>query len=331
MSDGGFEVYPPPPPPPLTPPPSITPSRSRRKLFLFLGGVFAIFIVFISLLILLASSFGQGDNLDLNFGGDKVALVEVTGVIEEPRETVDLIRKYAKDTSIRAIVVRLNSPGGGVAASQEIYEEVKRVRDTSQKPVVASISTVGASGAYYIACGATKIVANAGSLTGSIGVIANWTNYGDLYRWAKLKDVTFKSGAMKAAGSPVRDPSEEEKQYFQELINEMHEQFVESVAEGRKMPIEEVKRLADGRAYSGAHAKKLGLVDEIGNLQDAITLASKLAGLKGEPKIVEPAKEKVTLFDILFGNLERFLPIHGKVEPVLEYRWTMKPLEQLEK
>ncbi|MEW6366626.1 MAG: signal peptide peptidase SppA [Acidobacteriota bacterium] len=310
---------PPPPAPPLPPPPS----RARRRLLLFLGSVLLIFLLFITALLLLVGQFEDGESLAIDFSGDKVALVEVDGEITESREIVDHLRKYWKDDSVRSIVLRVNSPGGGVAASQEIHEEVKRIR--ASKPIVVSMSGVAASGGYYIACAASKIVANPGTITGSIGVIANWTNYGDLLRWAKLKDVTVKSGSMKDAGSPVREMSRAEEEYFQEIVDDLHAQFVSSVADGRKMPIETVRKLADGRAFTGMQAKKNGLIDEIGDLQDAIALAGRLAGIKGEPRVVEPAKRRLGLLEILFGSLTRYLPVRNSAEPVFEYRWTHEP------
>jgi len=334
VAEGEYESppAPPQPTPPLPPPPHPPRSpRARRRLFVFLGAVSLVFFLFIALLLVLASSFQEGDDVGFAFTGQKVALVEIKGVILDSREIADLIRRYARDSSVSAIVLRINSPGGDVAASQEIFTEVKRIRDSRQKPIVASISSVGASGAYYIACPADRILANAGSVTGSIGVIASWMNYGDLYRWAKLKDVTIKSGEFKDTGSPTRDLSEEERQYYQGLVDEMHEQFVGHVAEARRLPLEKVRQIANGKVFSGAQAKRLGLVDDIGTYQDAIAAAAKLAGISGDPKVVEPAKERITLFDLLFGNIARYIPLPQGTSPVFEYRWAGPAAAVLEK
>lgn len=288
--------------------------------------------MFISVMLMMVSSFDDGDELALDFASDKVALVEVQGLITDSRAVNDLLRKYSKDDSVKSIVLRIDSPGGGVAASQEIHQEVKRIRDSKEKAVVVSMGSVAASGGYYIACAANRIMANPGSITGSIGVIAQWTNYEDLLHWAKMKDVTFKSGQFKDSGSPVRDISAQEKEYFQQLVDELYRQFLESVAEGRKMKIEDVKKLADGRVYSGEQARKMGLIDDLGNLQEAIELAARLGGIKGEPRVVEPTKERVSLFDLLFGKISNFLPTgttSGRA--VFEYRWAADAPTFLEK
>lgn len=298
---------------------------------LFLGVVGVIFVLFIGILLMMVSSFEDTQELSLDFSSDKVALVTVDGVIDESRHVIDQLRKYAKDSSVRAIVLRIDSPGGGVAASQEIHEEVRRIRDSKTKSIVVSMGTVAASGGYYIACSANKIVANPGTITGSIGVIAQWTNYGELFHWAKLKDITFKSGPFKDSGSPVRELSEDERAYFQQLVSELYEQFVQSVADGRKMQVEDVRKLADGRVYTGAQAKKMGLIDQIGNLQDAIRLAADLGGIRGEPRIVEPTKERLTLIDLLFGGLSRYLPVSKAPRAPFEYRWSQEAPSYLEK
>lgn len=330
MSENELPPFPTPPapdlPPPPTPPnPHRPASPARRKLLVFLSGVLLIFVIFVTLLIVLASFFDDGEDIAFDFSGDKVAIVELRGVIADARPIVDHLRKYEKDSSVKSIVLRIDSPGGGVAASQEIYAEVKRIRDEKSKIIVTSMGTVAASGGYYVACATDRIVANPGTITGSIGVIAQWTNYGDLFRWAKLKDVTFKSGEYKDTGSPTRDMSDIEQQYFQELVMELYEQFVASVAEGRKMNPEDVRRIADGRVFSGAQALKLGLVDEIGNLHEAVKIAGKLGGIKGEPRIVEPVKERLGLLDLLFGGLSRFAPAVMAERPSpFEYRWTLE-------
>jgi protease-4 len=221
------------------------------------------------------------------------------------------LKQYGDDSRIKAIILRVDSPGGGVSASQEIYREVKRVREDKKKKVVVSMASVAASGGYYIACPADKIFANPGTVTGSIGVIAEWINYKGLAEWAKLKPIVFKSGEFKDTGSGARELTESEKKYFQAMIDEFYNQFVGAVAEGRQgkgeagaeLTKEKVVQLADGRVYTGETAKKNGLVDEIGNYEDVVKATAKLANIRGEPQIVTPPKQKegITLLDLLLG------------------------------
>ena len=186
------------------------------------------------------------------------------------------------------------------------------------------MGSVAASGGYYVACAADKIFANPGTITGSIGVIAEWYNYGDLLRWAKLESVVIKSGAFKDAGSGTRPLTEEEKAYFQNLIGNMYDQFVSAVAGSRKMKEADVRKLADGRVYTGQEAKSDGLVDEIGTYQDAITEAAKLAGITGSPKVVSPAKKGFSILDLLLGDSRSALslgPDRSEAHIRFEYLW----------
>ena len=243
--------------------------------------------------------------------GDRIALVPVEGVInDDMAKTVNRhLKQYGDDSRVKAIILRIDSPGGGVSASQEIYREVKRVRE--KKKVVVSMASVAASGGYYIACPADKIFANPGTVTGSIGVIAEWFNYKGLAEWAKLKPVVFKSGEFKDTGSPTRELTEADKKYFQGMIDELYSQFVGAVTEGRQgkgeagaeLTRERVVKLADGRVYTGETAKKNGLVDEIGNYEDVVKATAKLAQIRGEPQVVTPPKQKegLSLLDLLLG------------------------------
>ena len=246
-------------------------------------------------------------------GGDRIAMVPVEGVIDDDMaKTVNRhLKQYGDDSRVKAIILRIDSPGGGVSASQEIYREVKRVREEKKKKVVVSMASVAASGGYYIACPADKIFANPGTVTGSIGVIAEWLNYKGLAEWAKLKPVVFKSGEFKDTGSPTRELTEADKKYFQGMIDELYNQFVGAVTEGRhgkgeagaELTRERVARLADGRVYTGETAKKNGLVDEIGNYEDVVKATAALAQIKGEPQVVTPPKQKegLSLLDLLLG------------------------------
>jgi protease-4 len=245
--------------------------------------------------------------------GDRIAVIPVEGVIDDElaKNVNRHLKQYGNDSRVKAIILRVDSPGGGVSASQEIYREVKRIKDEKKKKVFVSMASVAASGGYYIACPADKIFANPGTITGSIGVIAEWFNFKELADWAKVKPVVFKSGEFKDTGSPTRDLTDREKKYFQGMINELYQQFVSAVTEGRKgrggeaggLTEDQIKKLADGRVYTGEGAKKFGLVDEIGNYEDAVKDAAKQVGIKGDPQILTPPKprEGISILDLLLG------------------------------
>ncbi len=232
--------------------------------------------------------------------GEKIALVRITGVILDSTEVIEELKEYANNNSIKAIVLRIDSPGGAVAPSQEIYEEIVKIK--AKKKVVVSMGTVAASGGYYIAAPADKIVANAGTLTGSIGVIMELPNISGLMRKIGVETQVIKSGAHKDIASIFKSLKPEEKQILQDVLDDVHNQFITAVSEGRNKKFEEIKKVADGRIFTGRMAKELGLVDELGNLQDAIRLASDLTGIKGEPQVVEK-KEEFSFVDILKSEL----------------------------
>jgi len=282
--------------------------RSNLLLWVVVGS--GAFLFFILCLLALGLSFGGNQLSSFSFSGNQVVLLDIEGVIFDSRQFTNQLKLYGRRASVKAVVLRLNSPGGGVAASQEIYEAVKRFRADTQKKVVVSMSTVAASGGYYIACAADKIFANPGSITGSIGVLAEWYNYEELLKWAKLQSIIFKSGELKDAGSPTRPMTEEEMAYFQDLIDAMYAQFVSAVAAGRGMDEDEVRTLADGRVYTGQDAQAKGLVDELGTLQDAIRAAAEMAGIDGEPSVVRPTKKAVSLMDLFLGNIESLIPLN---------------------
>jgi len=235
--------------------------------------------------------------------GKKVAIVSIQGAILSSQEVVEALRGYAKDPSVKAIVLRINSPGGPVAPAQEIYQEVKRASE--KKPVVVSMGSIAASGGYYIASAATRIVANPGTITGSIGVIMEIPNIQGLMKKLGIKTVVIKSGRHKDMASAFREMSPEQRRILEELLADVHEQFVQAVAEGRGMELQQVKALADGRVFTGRPAKALGLVDALGNLQEAIQLAKELAGIEGEPTIIRK-KRRPSLWRLL-GDRARFL------------------------
>jgi protease-4 len=231
------------------------------------------------------------------WGGEKIAIIEVRGVILDSQPIVEKLVKLRKNEKVKAIVLRIDSPGGGVGPAQEIFAEVKKAQ--KEKKVLVSMGSVAASGGYYIACAADKILANPGSITGSIGVIVESLNVEELLRKLGLRSMVVKSGKHKDLGSPLRPMSEEEKKLLQGVLDSVHEQFIRAVAEGRKLSVEKVRELADGRIFSGEQARELGLVDELGNLEDTLALAATLAGIRGEPEIMYPEKKRFSLFDLL--------------------------------
>jgi protease-4 len=292
----------------------------------FLGALTGCAVVFAGLIFLAitVAAFSSDDG-ELSLG-DKVAVVAIEGEIMDARDTVDTLKRYADNAAVKAIVVRINSPGGAIAPSQEIYSAIRRTRKDSGKPVVASMDSVAASGGYYIAAGCERIVANPGSITGSIGVILQWFNTKDLVQWAKMKTETITSGPMKDAGSPYRDLSPAERAYFQHIVTQLHSQFIRAVAEGRqgKMTVADVAKIADGRVFTGEEALGLKLVDELGTIDDAVRAAAKSAGIKGDVVRVWPKRRQATLFDLLTGNSETETLLQRVVSrrlPQFMYRW----------
>ena len=234
--------------------------------------------------------------------GERIALVRVEGPILDSKDVIDELKTYVKDPSIKAIVLRIDSPGGAVAPSQEIYEEIRKA--VTKKKVVVSMGSVAASGGYYIAAPATRIVANPGTLTGSIGVIMEIPNVEGLMNKIGVKTEVIKSGRHKDIASVFRGIKKEEREILQGVLDNVHEQFIKAVAEGRKMLIEDVKRIADGRVFTGEQALKAGLVDEIGNLEDAVKAAARLTGIKGEPAVVSK-EERFSLIHILRNKMPK--------------------------
>src|SRR5579885_2307506 len=275
------------------------------------GGAFFLFVLAAFTIVYLAMRPGsQADGLSF---GNRIGVVDLEGVILSPTTVVQQLKDFGDDDSIKAIILHVNSPGGGVAASEEIYREVKRLRDDKKKRVVVSIETVGASGAYYVSSATNKIYADNGSIVGSIGVIAQWVNYGGLLQWAHLKDITMKAGEFKDTGSPTREMTPAEREYLQGMIDNMHAQFIAAVADGRKMKLEDVKSIANGKVWTGQQALPMKLVDQLADFQSAVEDTAKTVGIKGEPVLVKPEKERKTLSDLLFGDLSEWLPTREKI------------------
>jgi protease-4 len=247
-------------------------------------------------------------------GSNSIAVIDVSGVILDADKVDKQLEKFGDDDKVKAIILHINSPGGGAAASQEIYHEVLRVKQEKHKRIVASVESVGASGAYYIASACDKIYANPASVVGSIGVIMEWTNYGDLLKWAKMKNITISRGDLKDAGDPTRDVTPKEEAYFQSLVDNMYGQFIHDVAVGRHTSDAKIAPLATGEVWTGQQAQPLGLIDAQGGFRDALMDTAKSVGIQGEPKIVRPSRDKHGLLaaldddaDSLFANPSQLL------------------------
>lgn len=277
-------------------------SKTGKWLIIIFGIILAftffIFLIFISLF-----SDGNTENVSTGSNGT-IALIELKETITGSENIVRQLKQYRESKNVAAIVLRIESPGGGVAPSQEIYQEIKKTKKI--KPVVVSMGSVAASGGYYIAVGADKIVANPGTVTGSIGVISQFMHYNELMQKLGITSTTVKSGKLKDAGSPFRTATKEDILYFQEMIDDIYEQFVSSVAEERHLEKAAVKKLADGRIFTGRRAYELKLIDTLGTYEDAIAIASKLANISGMPTVIRERK-KEKLSDILFGSIAKEL------------------------
>src|SRR5271168_1411604 len=296
------------------------PKRSTWFWVLIAGGLFAIVLaVIVGLAFAIVHVAGDSQISSFGSGSSKIGVIDVDGVILSAETPIGQMRKFADDDSIRAIILHINSPGGGAAASQEIYEEVKRIRDEKKKPIVASIESEGASGAYYIASGTSKIYANRASIVGSIGVIMEYTNYEDLLKWAKMKNVTIKAGELKDAGSPVRDLTPKEQAYLQGLVDNMHTQFINDVAAGRSQPVAQIQPLATGQVWTGQQALPLHLIDSIGSFRDTLLATAKQVGISGEPEVVKPAIKRKTLFDLLLAPGDLFPGAEKLLERNVEF------------
>lgn len=286
--------------------------KKRSRIWTFFLGALLLFVIAGGIAALLPE--------DVALSRQRIGLVEVKGMITDASDTIRQLSKYRKDHSIRGIVLRIDSPGGAVAPSQEIYTEVLRVKD--KKKVFASMGSVAASGGYYIASAADQIIANPGTLTGSIGVIMTFANIEQLMGKIGLRPETMKSGKFKDTGSPTRPMLPEERKLLQDVVDNVYGQFVSAVAEGRNMDVEKVKELADGRIYTGKQAFDLKLVDRLGGLEDTVRLLAQAVGIEGEPKVVQE-KSALGFWDwFLQSSLpERFTSSVAPF-PLLQYLWT---------
>ncbi|MFC1798433.1 signal peptide peptidase SppA [Thermodesulfobacteriota bacterium] len=292
-------------------------SRRHPYLFFILTFTMIVSTAAIGISLLIAWSIKDADIVGMDKSGEKVGVIEIAGVISESKHVIRNLKRYREDDSIKAIVMRIDSPGGAVGPSQEIYREIKKT--IKAKTVIASLGTLAASGGYYIASGTNGIIANPGTITGSIGVIMGYTDFQQILQKIGLVPIVFKSGAYKDMGSPVRDMTDQEKKILQGFVDKIHRQFVRDVAAGRKKDLDEIGRMADGRIYTGEEAKQLGLVDRLGNLNDSIDWAGQLGGIKGKIVVVYAREKKFTLLryitgttiDELYNRLVHSIPAGG--------------------
>ena len=273
---------------------------SRRHPYLFFILIFSSIMVTafigLSLIFMLAAKDADFDDL-LKSGGEKVGIVELTGNITSSRDIIHSLKRFRENSSIKAIVIRIDSPGGAVGPAQEIFREIRKTVKT--KKVIASMGTVAASGGYYVAAGADGIVANPGTITGSIGVIMGFANFQELLRKIGMVPVVIKSGQYKDIGSPVREMTKDERGILQNLSNRIHRQFIVDIANGRGMDLSKVEKIADGRIFTGEEAKNLGLIDRLGNLEDAIEWAGRMGGIKGKISAVYAPKKKFSILKFI--------------------------------
>ncbi len=276
---------------------------TRRHPYLFsmlvLAGLSTLSMLFFSISMVSLSG-GKAD-----YSGERVGVIEIVGTIEDSKAVIDQLKTFREKESVKAIVIRVDSPGGGVGPSQEIYREIRKTTD--KKKVIVSMGSVAASGGYYISAAADGIVANPGTITGSIGVIMEFTNFKSLLEKIGLVPVVIKSGEYKDIGSPVRQMTASEQKLLEEMTQKIHRQFVSDIADGRQMALEQVTAIADGRILTGEDAKANGLVDRLGNLQDAVQWAAELGGIEGEVNTVYPDKSREPLFEYLMSTAMQFL------------------------
>lgn len=294
-----------------------------KKFFTVIGVIVSVMFVFS----LLGAFFGLSKfgSIQGTVTENSVLYLDLDGVIIDGKTFLENLRKYRDDKHIKGVIVRVNSPGGVVGPSQEMYAELKRVREEWQKPVVVTVSSVAASGAYYAALAANKVIVNPGSMLGSIGVIMEFANLEGLYNWANIKRFALKTGPYKDSGAEYRPMREDEKQLFQNLIDGVHTQFVEAVVESRKLEENVVRKYADGRVFTGETAVSLGFADQVGTFDDAVRTVGELAGLGTKPKLFEPPKERPSVFDFL-AEMKSSISIEESLERLTQMNLSGQPL-----
>jgi protease-4 len=292
-----------------------------KKSDVVIGVIIIVSFLFFSLVVLFAfmGISGEGE-LSLAGMGKKVAIIDLHGVINNSADIIRQLKKYTKDSSVPAIVMHIDSPGGGVAPSQEIYEEMKKAKENGKR-IVASMGSVGASGGYYVACAADTIIANPGTLTGSIGALFEFPVAEELFKKIGLRFEVVKSGEFKDVGNYARRMTEAERKLLQSVIDDTYDQFVQVLVDNRNLSKEEALKIADGSIFTGRQAKKLGLVDELGDLEDAIKIAGEMAGIEGPPKTIKERVRKITFLDLLTQQMEELFKLNEseKLMPKLQY------------
>ncbi|MCH2533047.1 MAG: signal peptide peptidase SppA [Bdellovibrionales bacterium] len=294
-----------------------------KKFFTVIGVIVSVMFVFS----LLGAFFGLSKfgSIQGTVTENSILYLDLDGVIIDGKTFLKNLRKYRDDKHIKGVVVRVNSPGGVVGPSQEIYAELKRVREEWQKPVVVTVSSVAASGAYYAAIAANKVIVNPGSMLGSIGVIMEFANLEGLYNWANIKRFALKTGPYKDSGAEYRPMREDEKQLFQNLIDGVHTQFIDAVVESRKLEENVVRKYSDGRVFTGETAVSLGFADQVGTFDDAVRSVGELSGLGAKPKLFEPPKERPNVFDFL-AEMKSSISIEESIERLTQMNLSGQPL-----
>jgi len=303
-------------PPPPTPYQYTAPPPPRRRIWpwLAVGGVLLLgFFCAVSVFIYIAVRSASSADGFSALSDNSIGVIDISGEIVSADGVIDQLRKYDQDDSVKAIILHIDSPGGAAAPSQEIYHEVLAIRNEHKKPIVASVESMGASGAYYIASAADKIYANQASVVGSIGVIMEWTSYGNLMQWAKLTPEVIHAGALKDAGDPTREMTPQERAYFQGLVDNMYGQFVHDVAVGRRLPESQVQAMATGQVWTGEQALPLHLIDKTEGFRDVLLETAKSVGISGEPSVVRPEVHHKTIWDLLTSNADDLFPNPGKI------------------
>ncbi len=281
--------------------------------------ILAVVILFLGVLMTAVQKFSNPAK-GMSFSNE-IGVIPIKGVISDSEGIIDQLISFKEDRGIKGIILRIDSPGGNVGASQEIYREVLKTRE--EKTVIVSMGDVAASGGYYIAAAGEKIMANPGTMTGSIGVIMEFYQFRELAEKIGVRLEVIKSGEFKDSGSPYRELTEKERELLTNFVNDIQEQFVEAVAEGRNLPVEKVREIADGRILSGVMARELGLVDHLGNFQDSVDLIKSLVGIEDDVNLVFPEKPRIRIMDLFFQKsaetLSQFL--YQKLTGSIEYRW----------
>ncbi len=288
----------------------------NKGIFISLGVLAALIFIGLFAAALIMAAYDR-EGLDLSYG-KAVGLVEISGPIISSDEAVRVIRKYRDNGSIKGLVIRVDSPGGGVSASQEIYQAILSARE--RKPVVCSMGETAASGGYYVACACDSIVANPGTLTGSIGVILSYAVMEELFKKIGIGYEVVKAGEVKDIGSPFRQMTAKERAMLQATIDDIHLQFMEAVAEGREMPLDSVRMIADGRLLSGRQAWEVGLVDRLGTLDDAVAMAGLMAGIGDSPRVIRERKRRPSVLDLLAESSQAISNLKNNSRARLEYR-----------